>query len=70
MDKKAWCATVHGVAKSWTRLKRLSMHVPKKATLAGGLEKQVGTEFSNGGQNLGRRKHTGSEFLIYASCRC
>ena len=22
----AWRATVHGVAKSWTRLKRLSMH--------------------------------------------
>ena len=20
MDKKAWCATVHGVAKSWTQL--------------------------------------------------
>ena len=26
MDRGAWQATVHGVAKSWTRLKRLSMH--------------------------------------------
>ena len=24
MDRGAWRATVHGVAKSWTRLKRLS----------------------------------------------
>ena len=26
MDKGAWWATVHRVAKSWTRLKQLSMH--------------------------------------------
>ena len=26
MDRGAWKATVHGVAKSWTQLKRLSMH--------------------------------------------
>ena len=26
MDRGAWWATVHGVAKSWTRLNRLSMH--------------------------------------------
>ena len=26
MDRGAWQATVHGVAKSWTRLKPLSMH--------------------------------------------
>ena len=26
MDRGAWWATVHGVAKSWTRLKQLSMH--------------------------------------------
>ena len=25
MDRGAWLATVHGVAKSWTQLKRLSM---------------------------------------------
>ena len=27
MDRGAWWATVHGVAKSLTRLKRLSMHI-------------------------------------------
>ena len=26
MDRGAWQATVHGVAKSWTRLKQLSTH--------------------------------------------
>ena len=26
MDRGTWQATVHGVAKSWTRLNRLSMH--------------------------------------------
>ena len=26
MDRGAWWATVHEVAKSWTRLKRLNMH--------------------------------------------
>ena len=26
MDRRAWRATVHGVAKSWTQLKRLSTH--------------------------------------------
>ena len=29
MDRGAWWATVHGVAKSQTRLKRLSMHTRK-----------------------------------------
>ena len=28
MDRGAWCATVHRVTKSWTRLKQLSMHRP------------------------------------------
>ena len=28
MDRGAWWATVHRVTKSWTRLKRLSMHTP------------------------------------------
>ena len=26
MDRGAWQATVHGVAKSWTRLKQLNTH--------------------------------------------
>ena len=26
MDRGAWWATVHGVTKSWTRLKQLCMH--------------------------------------------
>ena len=26
MDRRAWQATVHGVAKSWTQLKQLTMH--------------------------------------------
>ena len=26
MDRGAWWATVHGIAKSWTRLKQPSMH--------------------------------------------
>ena len=28
MDRGAWRATVHGVEKSWTQLKQLSLHVP------------------------------------------
>ena len=27
MDRKAWWATAHGVAKSWTQLKQLSTHI-------------------------------------------
>ena len=32
MDREAWHAVVHGVAKSWTRLKRFSMHAYGKDT--------------------------------------
>ena len=31
MDRGAWQATVHGVVRSWTQLKRLSMHTCSKA---------------------------------------
>ena len=31
MDRRAWWATVHGVTKSQTRLKPLSMHGARKA---------------------------------------
>ena len=27
MDRRAWWATVHKVARNWTQLKRLSMHI-------------------------------------------
>ena len=30
MDREGWCATVHGVAKSWTRLGNLTTHVESK----------------------------------------
>ena len=30
MDRGAWWATVHGVLRSWTRLKRLSMQSLRK----------------------------------------
>ena len=36
MDRGAWWATVHGVTKSQTRLKRLSMHAHVEAVLSGG----------------------------------
>ena len=33
MDKEAWRAVVHGVAKSWTQLKRLSMPAHRESTV-------------------------------------
>ena len=35
MDRGAWQATVHGVAKSWTQLKQLSMHHSVREHLLG-----------------------------------
>ena len=35
-DRGAWRATVHGVSKSWTQLKRLSTHTHKRNVAAGG----------------------------------
>ena len=37
MDREAWQATVHGVVKSWTGLKRLSTHVACVELCEGGM---------------------------------
>ena len=44
MDREAWRATVHGVTKSQTQLKRLSTHAPLK----------MGPSVSKVKDNLGR----------------
>ena len=53
MDRGAWWATVHGVAKSWTRLKQLSMHTPllpaNLATCLGQDEEESGSTGLNKG---------------------
>ena len=49
MDRGAWWAAVHGVAKSWTRLKQLSAHTG----LQNGL--QVGAGFLEDGENTSER---------------
>ena len=36
MDRETWWPTVHGVAKSQTQLRRLSMHTQAGATLSPG----------------------------------
>ena len=36
MDRGAWQATIHGVSKSWTQLKRLSTHTHKRNVAGGG----------------------------------
>ena len=35
MDRGAWRATVHGIAKSWTRLKRLGTHAGTQQNIKG-----------------------------------
>ena len=40
MDRGAWWATVHGVAKSWTRLKRLSKSTSKLSTSGNNLRRR------------------------------
>ena len=44
VDSGAWQATVHGVAKSWTRLKRLSGHI-EEASLCEMIWKSSGKSF-------------------------
>ena len=40
MDRGVWRATVHEVTKSWTQLKRLSMHVYSHLLSSGENEKR------------------------------
>ena len=65
MDRGAWKATVHGVAKSWTQLKRLSMHAHthKPPSMAKKLinrhfikkkKKRINSQNSLKGQRIGR----------------
>ena len=35
MDRGAWWATAHGVAKSWTRLNQLTMHLDGRESIGG-----------------------------------
>ena len=42
MDRGAWRATVHGVARSWTRLKRFSTHARARCC-HGGMSRAAGT---------------------------
>ena len=44
MDRGAWRATVHGTAKNWTRLKRLSMKARAHASLLHGVKMKWSAE--------------------------
>ena len=41
IDKGTWWATVHRVTKSWTRLKRLSMHEDQSSQVLTDLENKI-----------------------------
>ena len=45
MNRGAWQAIVHGVAKGWTRLKRLSMHT-RRAEASGFKSSEADAEVS------------------------
>ena len=55
----AWLATVHGVTKSWTRLKRLSTHAPKSMLRTATSNRVTGA----GGSVTGPRPQPGSLLL-------
>ena len=55
MDRGAWWATVHGVAKRWTRLKRLSIHVSMLFLMAIQRRKWQPTPVFLPGESCGQR---------------
>ena len=64
MDGRAWKTTVHGVAKSWTRLSDFtSLHFTSlHVLLGGGKSQQVPAEWSEEGKNRGYSSHQCREF--------
>ena len=66
MDRGAWWATVHGIAKSWTQQKRLSMHARTKTSLS--LEcvcKMMSVP--RRGENMENRDHPMGAFHLFPS---
>ena len=47
LDREAWGSTVHGVAKSWTQLKQLSMHISLKSLTTPCLHSPCSKSFSS-----------------------
>ena len=60
MDRGAWWATVHGVAKSWTCLKLLTLLVHRIYILFNSLKKYL-LPFYN--KSSGYRKNNGNELF-------